>query len=445
MRLKGAEGTPGMAAEIAAALLLTAALLAGGGSRGVGDAVVHLAALPALLLAVMRWQWAPASRAQRVLAVLCASAIALAVLQLLPLPPAIYAMLPGRSDVLAELAQAGQPHGWLPLTLDRWGTVRALLALMVFTSFWALACTLTHDARLRLLKLALILATLTALLGYAQSAAGIHSLLRPYDYHHPIGAIGLFANRNHFACLMAMLLPFAVALGVQAQARRSAPVALAWYAVAAMLFLAAALSFSRTGLVLACATALASVLLLSPRTGAASGQGGIRRWAPLAAIGVAIAGIAVYAWDGISQRLQQDPMEDLRWQYLRYGWDAAQAYLPWGSGWGSFKSVYAPFEPVGAMREVFALHAHNDLLETAIESGVPGLVLQLTLFVTVVCVTRKSLIDRTFHGPILGPAALGAYDPMVHSLVDYPLRTHSVAVVFALVLSFLLASASDAQ
>jgi O-antigen ligase len=442
MRLKGAKGTPDTAAEIAAALLLAAALLAGGGSRGVGDAVVHLAALPALLLAMMRWRWAPASRAQRVLAIACASAVALAALQLLPLPPALYAMMPGRTHVLADLAQAGQPHGWLPLTLDRWGTVRALLAFVVFASFWALACTLTHAARLRLLKLALIVATLTALLGYAQSAAGTYSLLRPYDYHHPIGAIGLFANRNHFACLMAMLLPCAIALGVQAQSQRRGPVALAWYAVAAMLFLAAALSFSRTGLALACATALGSVLLLSSRIGAASRA---RRWAPLAALGVAIAGIAVYAWDGISQRLQQDPLEDLRWQYLRYGWDAAQAYLPLGSGWGSFKSVYAPFEPVGAMREVFALHAHNDFLETLIEAGLPGFVLLLTLLVTVICVTRKSLIERRSHTSILGAAAIAAFVPMVHSLVDYPLRTHAVAVVFALVLSFLLTSASDAR
>jgi O-antigen ligase len=444
MRLKGAKGTPDTAAEIAAALLLTAALLAGGGSRGVGDAIVHLAALPAMLLAIVRWRWAPASRAQRVLAVVCASAIALAVLQLLPLPHAIYGMLPARSVVLADLSQAGQLHGWLPLTLDRWGTVRALLALVVFASFWVLACTLTSPARLRLLKLALVVATLTALLGYAQSAAGTYSLLRPYDYHHPIGAIGLFANRNHFACLMAMLLPFSIALGVQAQARRRAPLALAWYSVAAMLFLAAALSFSRTGLALACATALGGVLLPS-RAGAASEQASIRRWAPLAAIGVAIAGIAVYARDGISQRLQQDPLEDLRWQYLRYGWDAAQAYLPWGSGWGSFKSVYAPFEPVGAMREVFALHAHNDILETLIEAGLPGFVLLVTLLVTVICVTRKSLIERSSHTSILGAAAIAAFVPMVHSLVDYPLRTHAVAVVFALVLSFLLASASDAQ
>ena len=60
-----------------------------------------------------------------------------------------------------------------------------------------------------------------------------------------------------------------------------------------------------------------------------------------------------------------DVADDLRWQYLQYGWQVAKASLPWGSGAGSFREVYAPFEPVGVMREVHALHAHNDLLQSA--------------------------------------------------------------------------------
>jgi O-antigen ligase len=446
MRSKGATGTPDTVAEAAAALLVVVALLAGGGSRGIGDAIVHLAALPVVLIAAMRWRWATAPRAQRVVAVALVAAMALALLQLVPLPPGLYSSLPQRADVPADLMKAGQPaDAWHPMTLDRWGTVRALLALATFAAFWLLACSLSQSARVRLLKLALALATVTALLGYAQSAAGTHSPLRLYDYHHPIGAIGLFANRNHFASLMAMLLPFAIALGVQAQGMRRAPVALGWYAVAAMLFLAAALSFSRTGLALASAVALVSLLLLPARVGAFANHRGVRRWAPVASIAVAIAGIAVYAWDGISLRLQLDPLEDLRWQYLRYGWDAALAYLPWGGGWGSFKAVYEPFEPVGAMREVYALHAHNDFLETLVESGLPGCVLIVTLMVTVISVTRKNLIDHSFHAPILSAATIVAFVPMAHSLVDYPLRTHAVAVVLALVLSFLLANADESR
>ncbi|HEY5852214.1 MAG TPA: O-antigen ligase family protein [Lysobacter sp.] len=407
-----------------------------------------MAALPTLLLAFMRWKWNAEAGAQRVLAIVCLAAIALALLQLMPLPPYLHVRLPGRGSIIADLAQAQQPQGWLPLTLDRRGTVRALLALVVFSSFWVLSCTLTNAARLRLLKVALVLAALMAMLGYAQSASGARSGLRFHTFHHPIGAIGLFANRNHFACLMAMLTPLAIALGVRSHVRERLPAAAAWYVVAAMLLLAAALSLSRTGMVLASVAAVVTVLLMRQRPVAASarqGESALLSIAPVASIAVAVAGIAVYAWDGIRQRMQQDPLEDLRWQYLRYGWDAALAYLPWGAGWGSFKSVYPAFEPIEAMREVYALHVHDDVLETLIEAGLPGVVLLLAAFVTVVHAARKNIIARNSDASILSAAAIAAFVPMAHSFVDYPLRTHAVAVVLALVLSLLMADADASR
>lgn len=75
---------------------------------------------------------------------------------------------------------------------------------------------------------------------------------------------------------------------------------------------------------------------------------------------VAAGMISIYAWSGLSTRLELDPLQDLRWQYLQYGWDAAKAYFPWGSGPGSFRYAYAPFEPLSKMGDVYALHAHDD-------------------------------------------------------------------------------------
>ena len=43
------------------------------------------------------------------------------------------------------------------------------------------------------------------------------------------------------------------------------------------------------------------------------------------ASGIAGLAVAIYAWDGIARRLAQDPLDDLRWQYLAYGLDAAKA------------------------------------------------------------------------------------------------------------------------
>ncbi|MFC5577704.1 O-antigen ligase family protein [Lysobacter niabensis] len=427
-------------AEVVAAALLATALAFGGGSRGAGDLVVHLFALPAFALGVTRWQLAAASRTQRLFLYWLLAALVVAAAQLLPLPASLFAALPQRAQVLADLHRAGLDPAWLPMTVDTWGTVRALLAVITFAAAWLLVTTLGPDARVRLLKLMLLLGVAMALLGFAQAGAGEHSRLRPYDYHHPIGAIGTFANRNHFADLMAMLVPLALAFAFAAHSARQLPRAAAWFAVAVLLFLASALSFSRAGILLtAAASAFAFIALL--KTGAERWR---RQVLPILAIGVAALAVAVYAWDGIANRMAQDPLEDLRWQYVTHGLDALRAWLPWGSGLGSFRDVYAPFEPVAAMQQVHALHAHNDLLEVAIEAGLPGLVLVAGFLALLLKAFLAAFRKRGGRGPLLSTiipaAAFAVFVPLLHSFVDYPLRTLSVATVIAILLAVLMAA-----
>lgn len=152
-------------AEIAAAVLLVAALLFGGGSRGVGDLVVHLAAIPAALMGIMRWRHAGATRMQRGLLYLMLAALAVPVLQLVPLPASVFETLPGRSAVVADLRLAGVEPAWLPMTLDRWGTVRGALALATTLAMWLLCSTLAPASLERLLRLAVVVAVPLVLLG----------------------------------------------------------------------------------------------------------------------------------------------------------------------------------------------------------------------------------------------------------------------------------------
>lgn len=437
MRKDGAGGTPDLIGGVAAVSLLVVAMAFGGGSRGTGDAVVHLLAVPALWLGVTRWRPHDASALQRGMLYLLLGAIALTVLQLVPLPATWFSVLPQRGDVISDLSAAGSAPAWLPMTLDCWGTVRSLAALATFGASWLLASTLTVDTRERLLKLALLGAAAMALLGFAQAAAGTHSPLRFYDYHHPMGAIGTFANRNHFGDLLAMLLPFSIAFGVMAQRQRVQARVFFWYGLTVVLFLAAALSYSRTGFALACVAVVASVLVLRP-VGRPAARTSVKHAAPLLAGLAGVLAVGYYAWDGIVRRLEQDPLEDLRWQYVEHGLTMARAYLPWGSGLGSFRDAYAPFEPVDAMGSTHALHAHNDLLQIGGEAGVPGLLLVLGFVGLLLVAAWISLRrNRDQEDPVLGAAAIAVFVPLAHSLVDYPLRTLAIAVVFGLVLAVL--------
>jgi O-antigen ligase len=135
-------------------------------------------------------------------------------------------------------------------------------------------------------------------------------------------------------------------------------------------------------------------------------------------------------------------LNDLRWQYLHYGVEAVRAYFPWGSGAGSFRDVYAPFEPVTAMQSVHALHAHNDVLEVALEAGVPGLLLVLFLLILLFPLIWMALRKNgggSRPSTIIPAAAVAVLVPLTHSFVDYPLRTLSVTTVFAILLAVLMA------
>ena len=70
----------------------------------------------------------------------------------------------------------------------------------------------------------------------------------------------------------------------------------------------------------------------------------------------------------ILDRFGDDPMADARIPFARNTIAAAKAYMPWGSGLGSFVPVYAMTEPPrDVLANTFANHAHNDILELWLE------------------------------------------------------------------------------
>ena len=55
-------------------------------------------------------------------------------------------------------------------------------------------------------------------------------------------------------------------------------------------------------------------------------------------------------------------------------------HIALGSGVGSFQRVYRHFEDHSAVTRTFANHAHNDYLELALETGIPGILLLVLFF-----------------------------------------------------------------
>ncbi|MEM9030411.1 MAG: hypothetical protein AAGC70_18785, partial [Pseudomonadota bacterium] len=120
--------------------------------------------------------------------------------------------------------------------------------------------------------------------------------------------------------------------------------------------------------------------------------------------------------------------------------DGIVASFPFGTGVGSFVPVYATLENVDDLLSAYANRAHNDWLEFPLEGGVLAIV-TMALFVVwyVARVYDRSARNRQQSELRLQrSAALIILVLMVHSIVDYPLRTGALSAIFAMACGLML-------
>jgi O-antigen ligase len=116
--------------------------------------------------------------------------------------------------------------------------------------------------------------------------------------------------------------------------------------------------------------------------------------------------------------------------------NAALAYFPVGSGFGSFDAVFRHFEPQSNLGPSYFNHAHNDFVEIVLEGGIATLAILATFLgwfswrAWTICRSKTSRMDSELlmaRAAVFGCVILGA-----SSFVDYPLRTPLLAAIFAL-------------
>ena len=152
---------------------------------------------------------------------------------------------------------------------------------------------------------------------------------------------------------------------------------------------------------------------------------------------VLLAGVALAAVrSGAIERLAHtDRVSETRAAMIEPLMTTAQAFMPLGSGFGSFDSAFRRFEPDSLLSTIYMNEAHNEPLQLAIEGGAPALLLLAGFAVwwgwTAVRVTTGR--DSSTRSRALGIAWVTATAIlMASSLVDYPLRTPLLSALFAI-------------
>lgn len=419
---------------IAAMVLLAFSFAFGGASHShaLRLALVELASLPLLVLAARRLILTGVWREHRFSLGLLAAIVAIPLIQLIPLPPAVWTGLPGRDQMVLALELAGLEPGWAPLSLTPDRTWRSALALAPPAAFFLSMLSLSHIQRERLIQFFVAAAIVGILLGAAQLASGGDSLYL-WNWTGAGSVTGFFANRNHLASFLLIALPFAVTFGAATLRRRDQRTAALWIGglFAGLVVVALAAIRSRAGITLFAPVMVVS--LLSAWIAAGRGRPGAGLLVMIGSIGAALTAVAVLALPPILDRFDTENQlegRSNRWSLIA---ETAQNYLPLGSGIGSFDAVYRSVEPLEELDSTFFNQAHNEYLETWLEAGWLGIgvILAFLVWFTRRCWTAwKAPPSR--EGDLQRAASIGIGVLVLHSAGDYPLRTVTLAVVFAM-------------
>lgn len=420
--------------SIAAGVLLIVSVLFGGASRdhALRLALVELTALPLLVLVIKATAEPVVWRSHRLALGLLAAVMAVPLIQLIPLPPGIWPGLPGREQAALALDLAGVARGWNPMSLTPDLTWRSALALLPPAAMFLFILTARQKTIGQMVTLLLLLTGISIILGAAQLVSGGERLY-PWATTNAGSVNGFFANRNHLATLVLASLPFAIMLGAGAIRRRDTAGSRMWIAAifTALTIVAIAAIRSRAGVMLLFPVLTVSVLAAVTAWG--RGRPSPAVFALFGAMGAALTLVAVLALPPILARFDSQAAPEGRFDRWPDVAEAAQSYLPIGSGIGSFDSVYRSVEPLNLLDGTFFNQAHNDYLETWLEMGWIGaavLVLFLVWFARRAWTAWRAPPSGTRDLIVASTISIGVV--LLHSAADYPLRTVTISTVFAL-------------
>jgi hypothetical protein len=434
------------ARQAAAPIYLFACLLLGGSAQGFwANMLLQLIGIGLIAWAALTPGEEPLTRSARQLFALASLGLVLIVLQLVPLPPSIWSHLPGREPIAAGYRLLGIDVPALPISVAPYATFAAFLTLIPPV---AMLCIMVRMGASRPVGLvvALLLGTFAGiLLGALQVTSGdpLNSPWYLYERSNFGVATGFFANANHMADLLVVCLPFLAALVASARGgnvqRYSAVAALVAGAVVVVV-IGIVLNGSLAGYALALPVLAASAMLVTPSGSVA------QRWTGLVALLllIAAAGVMWMRPVGTNFSTEAETSVTSRAQMFATTMTATREFLPLGSGIGSFPRVYPLFEDPDTIAPTIVNHAHNDYAELALETGLPGVAL-IALFLTWWVAAAWRAWRLTGAGHYARAASIASAVILIHSVVDYPLRTAAISTIFAMCLALLVRRPAPAR
>jgi len=353
-------------------------------------------------------------------------------LQLVPLPPSLLRIVSPTRLRLFESLPSVSPGGlWAPISVFPYGTLAHLLRVTAYVVVFVITRELAWRTRRRrwlMVAPIVIIAAVEGLWGVLQ-----------YDPVAGSFAQGTYANRNHFAGLLELALPFAVVYPMMVigtpRGRSGRPALTASLSIvsATLILLGIVLSTSRMAFVAALTSLFVVGTLglgtrISPR----------KRLITPGIVGIlVIAGFFYLAPDVLIGRFAEvmaapnDMTKDARAHLWSDTWHLAADYPLVGCGLGTFEQAFVKYKTFAQQVTVDAVH--NDYLQLLAELGRIGLAIAGTamaaVFLTAARTGGRKVNPMT---RFLGIACLGSLIAiLIHSYTDFNLYIPANAVVLA--------------
>lgn len=384
--------------------------------------------------------------------------VALVLLQIVPLPISL-------AHIFGISVVDSPRRTTFTISSAPYETVSQLLALVTYLTAFYLVLTIYADQRSkkRLVFALLAIGVFEAFYGLIQYLTGWQQIFFYVKKFYLEDATGTYINRNHFAGLLEMILPFAVVFALQqvwrlrqkfeeehAPARKllastEFPFLVFWIFISAAVFAAIVCSHSRMGIL----STLASLIVVLTLAGTSELSKKAR-----VAVGVvfllSMVGLAV--WVGSDPAITR--FETLNDQYAHPGQDRLSIWRDTlhlirrhpvlGSGFGSFATVY-PSVQTAFLNNVVD-HAHCDYLELTTELGLPGGIVVFGAIFWVLgrtfrhCKKRGEDYDKAISFACFG----SIFAILLHSLADFNLYIPANALIFVMILALAWSSAHQA-
>ncbi|RYY24339.1 MAG: O-antigen ligase domain-containing protein [Sphingomonadales bacterium] len=416
--------------------------LLGGGARNDLVSLPFLRGVSAVLLVVLvvgcRERIVEARRPLAVIGVVAAFLL----FELVPLPHGLWTMFPGRDIIETVDKTAGLGAIARSWAIEPYFAWNALFSLVVPAA--ALAClALAGDTAGRgLVTLLLVIAAVAAALGILQLVGSSNSITYLYRITNRDSSVGLMANRNHHALLLACAMPL-IALWMshwRGRARSFAGAQITAGLALALLFPLIVLTGSRAGLVLGALGFVAALCLYrmpeytKSRRDVRTLHFDVRIMWVLMVVALIAASLFAGRATSFDRLAARGEGEIDRLGMFPVLWRMMIDHFPLGMGAGSFVPLFKFYEPDSFLNPSYYNHAHNDFMELLIDHGIFGAAAiaaaGLAWLGGAVSIWRADETERRSFRWRAG--ATGLWIMLlcaVASIVDYPLRVPSIQVL----------------